>query len=721
MKKNNNIDILVEKIMSSDKLMEELSELDSMEQIYDFCQSIQGGYTKEEFAVFVDEMLFLFIKESLMNAPSIKSVKDDDIQAVAGGAKIDIKRIIAAGLASLSFISAPKFNSAYAAADISGVGDAAVVQQHREITKKGGGKLEKSPGIWSRFKSTISSIKNKIMENKGKVAILGALVLGAMYAYSRREDISAEWESYSKDKAEKQADKKRDIEHLARIRTQYHDDLKALHTYAKNPDTATPLTPGMQQSLVNTYNTVNKTTITLDTLNNNSDIRNSAINSRIALLRDQIPKLDEDLSKARDGHWYSGIPVVAQTAATLGMTAKIIKAFYNYGGGALASFRNLNETVTGIYNAGFAASNMAQGTADKIDLWLTNLQKEELSRMGAAEKLDEGLKSVRGQEPAKKAARGFLNSVIMEKDRQKALGKKDTHAHVIVFNGPSGIGKSFTAERLAIAISNSLPYRMSASEVDVNSSKNSILAQLFGDRYGYRYDANQQENRNFVKYIKDHPDDGVVIINEYDKMCVRDAKDHPLDEVMRTFMDEGKATINGQVIDCSGITFILTTNESEGSLQGKVTIDPITNKLVDPTIGSDTTGSRTIVKHDKSFLNRLTIVPFENLTAKEYEQIARDKFAPTIEFLKTPEGGNLDLLISDESYEKMGKYTERVNEGARTVDKILAELFTTIVEKVFEIKEEGENDGVKEEQGENDLKIKLKAEYDDEHNEFSLI
>ena len=253
---------------------------------------------------------------------------------------------------------------------------------------------------------------------------------------------------------------------------------------------------------------------------------------------------------------------------------------------------------------------------------------------------------------------------------------------------------------------------MSASEVDVNSSKSSIVGQLFGDNggYYYGYGGQQQERKNFVKYIEDHPNDGVVIINEYDKMCVRDSKDHPLDEVMRTFIDEGKATINGKIIDCSGIVFILTTNESDGSLQGKVYVDPVTGKLVDPTVELDSTGSRTIVKHDKSFLNRLTIVSFDNLSAQEYSQIARDKFAPTIDFLKTDEGGNIDLVISDESYNKMAKYTEHINEGARTIDKILGGLFTAVVEKVSELQDKGEEY----------LGRKLEAVYDDQKNEFII-
>lgn len=681
MKKNENVDILVGKIISSEKLIREFSELDSFDEVYDFCQSIHGGYTKEEFALFIDEILSSFIKESSIDISLIRGMEDDDIKSVSGGSKVDVKRIVAASLASLSFITIPKFNSTYAA-NPSNANDTVVVQQQENQEKQG--KFSKA---WSAVKSKLSSLKDMIIRNKGKVTV-GALILAAIsICIYKRDDISNSWNNLDWVKEKKR--NQYEVRRLHSLREQNNYILDNLYDFNGGRDGLT-----------------NEAYIRM-----NDDGHNN-VGDEIEHLRQQNKQYTDKINEVGGEHWYSNIPVLAQMVAAGGATVAGAKTIWDVMYKGLGGVGSISKAISDLNNARYSINSIAQDVQYQIDLAGEKSNKKEFDRKEAGERLEEGLSTVRGQEKAKKGVRGFFNSVTMERERLKALEKKDSHAHVVVFNGASGTGKSFTAGHLASAISNASPYVMSASEVDVNSSKSSIIGQLFGDFYGGYgggyggYGGSQ----NFVKYIEDHPNDGVVIINEYDKMCVRDSKDHPLDEVMRTFIDEGKATINGKTIDCSGVVFILTTNESDGSLQGKVFTDPVTKKLVDPTVELDSTGSRTIVKHDKSFLNRLTIVSFDNLSSQEYGQIARDKFAPTIEFLKTNEGGNIDLTISDESYVRIAKYTERINEGARTIDKILGELFTAVVEKVSKIQEEG---------GEY-LGKKFEAVYDDQNNDFSI-
>ncbi len=705
MENNRNVDILVGKIISSEKLIQEFSKLDSLDQAYDFCQTIHDGYTKEEFALFIDKILSSFIKESSMDISLIKGIKDADIESVSGGAKVNIQRVVAASLASLFFISIPKFNDAHAV-DTNNIDDTAIVQQHQEQEESG-----TFSRIWSRVKAKLSSLKDIIVRNKGKVTI-GALILAAIgVCIYKRKDIKNLWDKWNNNNNLRQSLMNYDEQKLFENSRFIDEAILCLNEECLTVDDLQ--NKGFFHRYAS-YATEGKEYASDDDANRQNDLLNKDnIRNFIGNLCRQNCELGLKIEELGGGHWYSSIPTLANMVFVGGgivAGAKTIWDFMYKGVGLVSLF---SKAITDFNNAQFALERMAEQAQYQIDLANEKSNKREFNRKEAGEKLEAGLAIVRGQERAKKGVRGFFNSVTMEKERLKATGQKDSHAHVVVFNGASGTGKSFTAGHLASAISTASPYVMSASEVDVNSSKSSIVGQLFGDSYGkyggyYGY-GGQQEQKNFVKYIEDHPNDGVVIINEYDKMCVGDSKDHPLDEVMRTFIDEGKATINGQTIDCSGVVFILTTNESDGSLQGKVYADS-NGKLVDPTVELDTTGSRTIVKHDKSFLNRLTIVSFDNLSAQEYGQIARDKFAPTIDFLKTDVGGNIDLVISDESYDRIAKYTERINEGARTIDKVLGGLFTAVVEKVSEMQDKGEEY----------LGKKLEAVYDDQNNEFVI-
>mgnify|MGYP001073329965 CR=1 FL=1 len=659
MEKNQNVDILVGKIISSEKLIQEFSKLDSLDQTYNFCQTIHDGYTKEEFALFIDEILSSFIKESSMDISLIKGIKDADIESVSGGAKVDIKRVVAASLASLSFISIPKFNNTHAVGP-NNVDNVAIVQQHQEQEESG-----TFSRIWSGVKAKLSSLKDIIVRNKGKVTI-GALILAAIsVCVYKRNDIADGWNNL-------EFVRHRRFEQ--NILRQNQADLQAIHAHINNGQ---PLPQNI-----------------LDRMN----AQHTTIEQEEARLR------------SSNSIWQS-IPGLAQLAM-VGTGVKTIWDVFNKGMGSVGA---LSKSISDFNNARYSINSIAQDVQYQIDLASEKSNKQEFDRKEAGERLEAGLATVRGQERAKKGVRGFFNSVTMEKERLKFIDKKDSHAHAIVFNGASGTGKSFTADHLASAISNATPYVMSSSEVDVNSSKSSIVGQLFGDNgngYGgyYGYGGAQQEKKNFVKYIEDHPNDGVVIINEYDKMCLRDSNDHPLDETMRAFLDEGKTTINGKTIDCSGIVFILTTNESDGSLQGKVYVDPVTKQLVDPSV-DDSTGSRTIVKHDKSFLNRLTIVNFDNLSAQEYNQIARDHISPIIEWFKTDLWGNIDISISDESYDRIAAYVERINEGARTIDKDILEAFSTSVsDKITEMQNNGEEY----------IGKKFEAVYNDKNNEFTI-
>ena len=379
-----------------------------------------------------------------------------------------------------------------------------------------------------------------------------------------------------------------------------------------------------------------------------------------------------------------------------------------------------NSVTSKVHSGGKFFKDVGDGVSNMQSLWrnftrfltdkATEINKEAYDKNEKMDQLYEELdERVRGQEKAKKAVKGFFQRVIADRLRSANTGVKNK-AKVIVFNGPSGCGKSFTADILARSLTTAPIYSMSASEVDIHGG--SLVDQLF-NKYSYNpWDWSSNSGQGFSKYINDHPNDGVVIINEYDKMYnQKSGAPHELDEVMRTFIDEGKAVISGKEFDCSGITFILTTNESDASLNGEVEVGP-TGKLYDPSKKDDTTGSLTTVLHDKSFLNRLTIVGFDNLSVEEYAQIAKDNFASTIEFLATEEGGGIQVHIDDESYRKMGEKLLQINQGARPISKFIGDMFVSVIEKTNALREADEEC--------EDIALKVDFNYDDDSFWFEV-
>ena len=157
----------------------------------------------------------------------------------------------------------------------------------------------------------------------------------------------------------------------------------------------------------------------------------------------------------------------------------------------------------------------------------------------------------------------------------------------------------------------------------------------------------------------------VLIINEYDKMCTKE-----LDEKLRTIVDHGYINVNGEKIDCSRLTIIITSNEDLGSVTKAAHQD-------------DGTGSRTQVEHDKAFLNRLKIIEFNNLSAKDYVEIEK----PHFELLQQRYLNDYNVFITFEDglLEKVAKLVEQKNQGARPIqgfiDTINDKLLTDVILK----------------------------------------
>lgn len=320
---------------------------------------------------------------------------------------------------------------------------------------------------------------------------------------------------------------------------------------------------------------------------------------------------------------------------------------------------NLLQKVSSYYNNFTARKNCGDITSTSDPIEALNL-------------FDTYLFAIKGQEKAKEKMRQILLNIVDEnKKRNNSYSNCSHGSRVIYMVGPSGVGKSYSAEILTKVLTgvNSKPYVIEASDID-NDSKVSAVDQLFGMRAKKVSNTEVYEASPLVTQIKSTPE-MVVLINEYDKMHTKD-----LDEKLRTIMDHGYINVNGEKVDCSKTIFIITSNESSSSVNSG---NQDLNHAID-----DGTGSRTRIFHDKAFLNRIRLVEFENLDKKTYKEIAAIPFTDLVTRYKTEYG--LDIDLDDENLEKIAEKVEEMNKGARIissdfVDKLNDKILNDVIMK----------------------------------------
>lgn len=231
----------------------------------------------------------------------------------------------------------------------------------------------------------------------------------------------------------------------------------------------------------------------------------------------------------------------------------------------------------------------------------------------AIARLEASLEQLVGQEEQKKKIVTTIDGILSRND----LMGKDEKGHVIYLAGPSGVGKTYAAEIISKALNKGKKtFVINPASVDFNSyekgQKKVTVEQLFGLKNSMfdlflDNDKSQESLINYIEKTK-HP---VIIINEYDKMWSSD-----LDEIFRAIVDDGTISVAGKTMDFSGAIFIITSNESHCSLA---------NCDADE-FDKDKTGSRTQIKHDKSFMNRIQLIEFDNLSGEDYKIIAKNQF-----------------------------------------------------------------------------------------------
>lgn len=298
----------------------------------------------------------------------------------------------------------------------------------------------------------------------------------------------------------------------------------------------------------------------------------------------------------------------------------------------------------------------------------------EVSKDKIFSNFDQAFSDIKGQDEAIHQVKNHLYDIVIAKNQAKWKNEKYSHGDVLYFHGLSGVGKTSVSNAIAnVLYENPKIYTVTPSDVD-KESKESVVTQLFGSKEAVNsnpYFPQTLKQNNLTSFLKNNPN-GIIRIEEYDKMCTP-----ALDEVLRTVMECGVVNINGEKIDCSGVLFVLTSNEDKVSMEG---FDKEDSKKLDK---ESIAKGFTRIWHDKSFLNRVRKVEFKNLSHKSYETIVKSHFDQLAEFWADQKNAGIKLTIDESTLKDLATEVENLNQGARSIDlKILPLLQGEIGNKI---------------------------------------
>lgn len=358
-----------------------------------------------------------------------------------------------------------------------------------------------------------------------------------------------------------------------------------------------------------------------------------------------------DISKNME-KFISGVPIVSNVVSTavVGFAGLswIVDRLGNFAG-------NLNK-IQNFFGDSFKIWKTMKDNGAALNDWLIGADQHFVyTEEERREMFEDGMKHVKGQEEAVKKVSEFFEGVMSYR-RDLDRGILNTNLKlpkIIVLNGSAGTGKTMTAQILARALAPDPKniYHISAEQINCGENSNPVK-ELFGvekTKFFY-YDSPKD---NLGKFVMENPK-GVAIIDEYDKIGnIAEIKggrvQHPLDASLRILFDKGGMFPNpcqdGDPIDFSTFTLILTTNETNESLG------------LPKDEGEDKDPTRTHPLHDGSVLTRLkeNAVKFQVLDREAYKKIAEDEIKATLKPSMTEKGGNCWYSIKDDTKDKTGE------------------------------------------------------------------
>ena len=232
---------------------------------------------------------------------------------------------------------------------------------------------------------------------------------------------------------------------------------------------------------------------------------------------------------------------------------------------------------------------------------------------------------------------------LMNVVKRIKLGFKDNKCYSMMFCGPSGVGKTLTAETLGKNLVGENIIRLDMTEYIEPHS----VSKIIGPPPGY---VGYEENKNILEEIKQKPY-GVLILDEIEKA-------HP--NVINLFLqvlDNGKIKDRkGNYVRFDNITLIMTSNIG----------------FNEETIGFKKNENKVIQKLKEHFtipfINRIdNIIVFENLKEENIRELINKKIFD----IKRKYLNNIKLEIDNKVIEEIIKKSNYKEFGARKIDKII--------------------------------------------------
>ena len=305
----------------------------------------------------------------------------------------------------------------------------------------------------------------------------------------------------------------------------------------------------------------------------------------------------------------------------------------------------------------------------KINQWTVKKRESAMEAFNVAQTL---FSSVKGQADAVTQMTNFavatVESRLAHENSKQSKKTKGPGCNVVCLVGGSGNGKSFSAAKLATIIQGDGSNNMTIHGPTMMSDPN---APAFG--WHVQRGAQGADMRSMSPLLQKIIGEQycTTIIEEIDKMSEQDRKG--LEEKLRSFIDNGGFHLPGfGWIDMTGVTFILTSNESKQSYT-KGNNEELS--FVD-----DGTGSRTFIEHDKSYTNRLQFIEFQNLSPQAYQDILIPELVQLIQRFHSEYRVNLNCnkVVAD-----LAQKVDSLNQGARPIarymEKLRAKLISDIV------------------------------------------
>ena len=749
MTSNPNLDILMEKIFDHEDVVNRIMETDDMFELYSLCQKIQKGYTFEEFLEFFEDLVYVCLdeaedlKEELeKNTDKIKEVEEKQLSDVSGGVS-GTQKLAASALASLMFATpagAASPKSSGSASSNAGVhlGKGKSEDLPNWLNDDEDEKPQKKVSLGEKIKNGFNKFLDGVWNNKGKILLSSAALLGGgAYLASQSGKLSDNLKDYFENK-----DEIKRLKHKRNVLTSTDESINDKRTRKNKLDEEIKSLEDEKKSLEEEIESLEEKPQDDD----GDDEREKEatlkrLEEKLKRLQAERYELDRDVEFWDANHekkdMYDILSKSIKVKEGKGLFSRLtsdlsgVATLATIGGGVATAISALTKLVnkgasmaSDVNNLRYYWTNSADTVAVIREQIKIKTQIEETKGYNSEEgrkKLRGAFDSmVRGQEGAKDQIMSFFTQFVSELEAGKigASSSELPPPKVLVFNGPSGTGKTYMAKLLSAALTKVDPYIVTANDV-LDASRASYGDMSYGFLYGNTKQGSSGKDgalsnmnmNTLASYLK--ATEGtvrVVVVDEWDKLYRKDntgrfPETHALDETFRSIIDNRLKDHNGNYIDLTGAVFICTTNETTASLQGRIKVDEIgvlrevvvdedgnpvldgygEAKTVKPI--KDRTGTQTVVPHDGSLMARLSgsICYFDELKVEDYEDIARDALGDdriirnADDYIANGKPNKVSLrerlthhglggiIISDKGYELISEYAAEMKNGARSI------------------------------------------------------